>query len=171
MTQLQLNTRPNAAKISPCGLYRYLLTRELGAERPLVICGLNPSTATAELDDQTIRKEIGFARRWNCGRLLKVNAYGYRATDPKVMKRAAKAGIDIVGPDNDTEIDEAVVLARRFGGIVLVAWGGNIEPARQAEIAELFGDVAMCLGTNSDGTPKHPLYLPYETPLVHWSCQ
>lgn len=169
-TEASADIRPDTARFSPCGTYRYELTRELGGERPLVICGLNPSTATAETNDPTIRREIGFARHWGCGRLVKVNAYAFRATDPKVMKRKRRTGVDIVGPDNDRCIQNAVDLARITNGIVLVAWGGNIEPSRQAEVSYVFGDDAMCLGTNDNGTPKHPLYLPYETALVHWSC-
>ena len=161
------------AKISACGLYRYELTREFGSSRPLVICGLNPSTATADIDDATIRKEVGFAKLWNCGRLVKVNAYAYRATKPDDMKRAYKNGVDIVGPENDASIVAAIELAKTEDGIVLVAWGANISwkgnTLRQQKLARLFGDIAECLGTNDDGTPKHPLYIPYERPRQRWS--
>lgn len=152
--------RPDTARFSSCGTYRYELTRELGGKRPLVVCGLNPSTATAEINDPTIRKEIAFAKLWGCGRLVKVNAYAYRATDPRDMKRAAKAGVDIVGPDNDRAIQSAVDIARLCGGIIVVAWGRNIEPSRQAELSYVFGDDAKCLGVNKDRSPVHP----------HWSC-
>jgi hypothetical protein len=110
--------------------------------RPMMCCGLNPSTATATTDDQTIRKDIGFARRWGCGWFGKVNAYGYRATDPKDMKAARKQGVDIVGADNDRWLRHAFETAA----------------------------VPMCLGTNGNGTPKHELYIPYERELVPWSC-
>ena len=58
-----------AAVISPCGAYRYLLTRQIGAgAKVATFIMLNPSTADAERDDATIRKCVGFARRWGCGR-------------------------------------------------------------------------------------------------------
>ncbi len=170
---LDLASRPNTAHISPCGVYRYCLTRELGGDRPLVICGLNPSTATADLNDATIRKDMGFARAWHCGRVVKVNAYAYRATDPADMKRARKSGVDVVGPDNDREIREALLLAMLTDGIVLVAWGNHIEPDRQVALARLIADVGavpLCLGTNKNGTPAHELYQPYESALDVWSC-
>lgn len=52
------------AEFSINGVHRYWLTRGLGGVRPLVVCGLNPSTADAEVDDNTIRKEMKFARSW-----------------------------------------------------------------------------------------------------------
>lgn len=162
--------QPDTARFSPCGRFRYELTRELGGNRPLVVCGLNPSTATAEKNDPTIRKEIGFARRWNCGRLVKVNAYAFVATDPREMKRELRAGRDVVGPENADAILEAAKIARARGGIFLVAWGRNIEPARQSAIGFVVGSIVplMCLGTNRDGSPVHPLYIPYERELVPW---
>lgn len=171
MTQLSIGaTRPNTARFSECGVYRYELTRELGGDRTVVFCGLNPSTADAELNDPTVRKDIGFAQRWGYGRILKINAYAYRATDPKDMARAAKAGVDIVGDDNNRTIAEAAQLAR-MGGLLVVAWGANIDPIRQHDVAALLSDVdAWCFGTNLDGSPVHELYQPYSRELVRWRC-
>jgi hypothetical protein len=148
------------AEISSCGTYRHELTRHLDAENPrtLVIVGLNPSTATADEDDATIRKEMKFARRWNCGLLLKVNAYDFRATKPKDMFGAAKSGIIISSPVNDDFIRRAVSRASETSGIVLVAWGQHIKRDRQIALAAIIGGYAMCLGTNKDGSPVHPLY-------------
>jgi hypothetical protein len=164
------------AVFSPCRTYRYRLTRELDGRRPLVICGLNPSTATAELNDATIRRELGFAKRWGCGRLVKVNAYAFRATDPKVMLRAAKTGVDIVGPENDRCIVDAIRDAMVADGIILAAWGANIDPVRQAALSLMLSVRTMtnsfpvCLGVNKDGSPVHPLYVPYDREPVPWRC-
>lgn len=168
----------NTAIFSPCEKYRYWLTREelLGTSdkhgnRPLVVVALNPSTATAELDDPTIKKEMEFGRRWKCNRLVKANAYARRATDPKDMKRAAKSGVDIVGPENDLYLRQAAALVERDSGILLVAWGANITPERQLEIDQILGAGAIpmrCLGVNKDGSPVHPLYIPYERELQTW---
>lgn len=69
-------------------VYRWTLTRNLGGRRPLVSCGLNPSTADARANDPTIRKEIGFAKLWQLDWLIKVNAYGFRTVSPRVLKLA-----------------------------------------------------------------------------------
>jgi hypothetical protein len=173
MTQLELGIRPNRARISPCGLYRYELTRELGGDRTLISIGLNPSTADAIEDDQTIEKDVGFARRWGCGRVLKLNAFAYRSRDPKAMARAAKDGVDIIGPENDMWIRAAVGWPEIHDepNLVVVSWGRNIDPERQRAMAALLAGVDVwCLGTNKDGSPTHELYLSYETPLVRWTC-
>lgn len=167
------------AILSPDGVYRVWLERELGGTRPLVSIGLNPSTADAEIDDQTMRKEQGFARRWGCGLLIKVNLYAYRATKPKDMWAAQARGVDIVGGDgqglgNDNWIRMAAARASAAGGILLCAWGGHGKPERVAQVIAAIREVPgaeqllKCLGTNNDGSPKHTLYLPYETPLVDW---
>ena len=58
---------------------------------------LNPSTADADQDDSTIRRLIGFAKRWGNGVLNVVNLYAYRSTDRGALINVS----DPVGPDND----------------------------------------------------------------------
>src|SRR3954454_15761859 len=93
---LTLSLEQNAV-ISACGRYRYLLSRQVGPGlRTATFIMLNPSTADATNDDPTIRRCIGFARQWGCGRLAVLNLFAVRATDPAEMKRAD----DPVGPEN-----------------------------------------------------------------------
>jgi hypothetical protein len=157
------------AVISSCERYRRELTRELDPQnpRPLLICGLNPSTATADEDDATIRKESKYAARWGCGRLIKVNAYDYRTRDPDELFRASRQGIPIHTPENEATIMRLVKATRAANGIVLVAWGRRIEPSRQLALASLFG-AAYCLGTNKDGSPVHPLYQRDDAERIRW---
>jgi len=102
VTQLSLGVRPDTARFSECGTYRYNLTRELGGERPLVICGLNPSVATRDKNDPTIRREIGFAKLWQSealggGMLLASDGFIYSEGDVEREKRRfASQGIRIV---------------------------------------------------------------------------
>jgi hypothetical protein len=167
-----VSRRRDTAVISSCGRYRSYLTRELDPDnaRPLVICGLNPSTADAATDDPTLRREIDFARRWGCGRLIKVNAYDWRATEPAKMFAARDAGFAICSDRNRAALNKARALARRDAGIVLVAWGARIEPDRQAELAAFWGDLARCLAKNQDGTPVHPLYQPRTARPRPWTA-
>jgi hypothetical protein len=136
-----------------------------------VSIGLNPSTATDDDDDPTVHKESFYTIDWGYAQFIKVNAYAYRATKPADMFEARDRGIDIVGPDNDVVIMAAVGLVRQQGGRVLVAWGKNIEPKRQAAVARLLGDVpAYCIKPNKDGTPFHTCYSRNDAKPVVWQC-
>jgi hypothetical protein len=179
--QADLFATGDSQTFSPCGLYRYELVRVLQLQHlfhndgpPALFCGLNPSVAgsgaTKDDNDPTVRKWIGFARRWGCGSIVIVNAYGYVETHSEKLSAVVRRGVDIVGPDNDRYIRAAVDRVVLASGKVVVCWGAKISAARQSEISYVFGDAAMCLGTNKDGTPEHALYIPYERPLVHWSC-
>lgn len=153
------------AVISACGRYRYLLTREFGpGRRTATFIMLNPSTADATHDDPTIRRCTGFARRWNCGRLIVLNLFAVRATDPADMKRAD----DPVGPENRDWFDRTLRDPR--GGPVVCAWGIHGEHMHQARTVlgwlDRHGARPLALGVTRDGHPRHPLYLPGNTRTI-----
>lgn len=149
-----------AAEFSECGRYRYRLERRVAMfDRIATFLMLNPSTATAEVDDPTIRRCIGFARAWTCGTLIVTNIFAYRATDPKEMKAVE----DPVGPDNDAAIERAANDAARSGGLLICAWGVHgRHRQRDKAVMELLERVPiepMALDETLDGSPRHPLYL------------
>jgi hypothetical protein len=149
-----------AAVISPDGRYRYLLTRRVGPGRKTAtFIMLNPSTANATVDDPTIRKCIGFSRRWRCGVLRVVNLFAFRATEPRVLKMA----VDPVGPENLRWILRSVRSRGRM--TVVCAWGVHGEHRGQdTAVLRLFHGRAVrlvALGLTQDGHPRHPLYAPY----------
>lgn len=160
-----------SAVLSHCEKYRWILGRELKAfrlDRPrlkgtVLWVMLNPSTADAELDDPTIRRVIEFSRAWGYTKILVVNLYALRATDPKELWVAD----DPVGAENDAWIHQAAQGASR----VILGWGAHAKRERVAEVYELLtvdNPVVYCLGTNADGSPKHPLYLKNGTVLEVW---
>jgi hypothetical protein len=104
-----------SAYISPCGAYRYSLSREWAPGPACTFIMLNPSTADADIDDPTIRRCIGFAKAWGFGGLAVVNLFAFRATSPKDMQSAAEP----VGPANDAAIADGVGLST----IAVAAWG------------------------------------------------
>lgn len=163
------------AEFSPCGLYRYRLTRDLPmmlAERDrctALFVMLNPSTADATTDDRTVGRCTSFARRIGCTRLVVCNLYAYRATRPADMRLAEQiGGVDIVGPENDEWIRREAFKA----AVVVAAWGANAEPGRATDVLGLlrrhgqFPRKVHALGVTADGQPCHPLYLRGDTPLV-----
>lgn len=162
-----------SAIISGCLAYRYRLTRGEGRLMPVVM--LNPSTADAHEDDPTIRRLMGFAGRgfgmseYNAKAVPPydgidvVNLYAFRSTDPKGLLETA----DPYGPDNR---DTHHRFCEQYGDQVIVAWGANAAPAAVKRFMDVLrfyaGDnLASCLGVNKDGSPKHPLYLPYDCGL------
>lgn len=161
----------SGALFSPCCKWRYSLWRlwredalELAAtqnfRRCVAFIGLNPSTADEEQNDPTVRRCIGFAKDWGFGGLLMLNLYGFRATDPRVMKRFSEP----VGPETDHWL---AFYAARVGRIV-ACFGSHAAPARVAELKRVINRRMDCLGTTISGMPKHPLYLLGATPLSTW---
>ncbi len=158
--------------LSPCRLYRYTLWRQWGiGALPLLqlnqgpdsyamFIGLNPSTADETKDDPTIRKCIGFAKRWGYGALLMTNLFAFRATNPIDMMAQERA----VGPDN------LAWLARcaKGAGTIVAAWGTKGSFRNQDLVVEYYirhisNRSMMCLRKTKNGCPEHPLYVPYET--------
>lgn len=157
------------ATISDCGRYRYTLERRVGPEKRAVCFILhNPSTADSERDDPTVRRCCGFARRWGFGRLVIVNLYAWRSTDPRDLFRFGRAGDDIVGPMNDVYIRHAFVEA----DLTVAAWGALPAPGKDERIArirEIAYRPVHVLGLCKRGTePRHPLYLRRTTEPVPW---
>lgn len=170
-----------AATFSPCRRYRYTLWREWDVEMQLegsndgergsdqlrqflMVIGLNPSTADETKDDPTIRKCIGFAKRWGFGGLMMTNLFAWRDTDPAKMKKAAEP----VGDDNLATLAQYASQA----GMILAAWGkhGKHHAQDEAVLHAISGRVYH-LKLNSDRTPMHPLYVPYETvPEIYAFC-
>jgi hypothetical protein len=149
------------AIISPCGLYRYSLRRCWDETRTgVAFCMLNPSTADALKDDPTIRRCIGFAKRWGFGSLEVVNLFAYRATSPADLWPLA----DPIGPENDAHIKNAVGRA----SLIVAAWGIHGTHRRRGEDVAARWQEAKCLGVTKDGHPRHPLYIPSVTPLMDY---
>ena len=152
-----------SAEFSPDRVYRYTLTRQWDDGKCIAWLMFNPSSATAESDDPTIRKCIGFSRRWGYGRLVIVNLYAVRSSDPSRVKRLT----DPVGPLNNYWITKAVSEARE----VVCAWGcaqhlSTINSRIHEAINLIVPDDCplICLGYRKDGHPRHPLMVSYDTP-------
>lgn len=165
-----IGSRRSWAVLSQCGTYRYALGRTWNDLGPtLIFLMLNPSTADHAADDPTIRKCVGFARRERCGGIAVVNAFAMRATDPRELYDAIRVGKDAVGPHNHEAI-RIVVGGVLLGKLVLATgrpkWVALRSPIKMAHAEAMCWRLAWCLGVNSDGSPRHPLYLRADTPLV-----
>ena len=148
------------ARFSRCRKWRYVLWRVWGDGERVTFIGLNPSTADETTDDATIRRCIGFAKKWGYGGLYMVNLFAFRATQPSVLFRAA----DPVGLRNDGYI----LRYSSKSALTVAAWGnhGDFQDRAEQVCDGLFeqGDL-RCFGKTKNGSPKHPVRLASKTRL------
>lgn len=156
----------NTCHFSPDRRHRYTLLHRINplfGERLIMWIGLNPSTADEQQLDPTLTRIRSFSEREGFDGFLMTNIFGFRATDPKVMRGTR----DAVGPEND----EALLAAAQRCEIIVAAWGAHgIHQDRALAVAKLLARHKLwCLGTTKDGFPKHPLYVKGDQPLVRWT--
>jgi hypothetical protein len=161
------------AEFSKCGRYRHWLVRDWrGGGRRFSLddsfalwIGMNPSTAEANIDDPTIRKEMVFTQREKLYCYVKVNVMDFRSTSPDWLRSPG------IVPCSDVNRGMIGLFADRAAKII-VCFGRLHRSLRQygeAVLDDLKDKELWCLGTNNDGSPKHPLYLSNDTPLVPYS--
>jgi hypothetical protein len=127
-----------------------------------LIIGMNPSTARADMDDPTVRRDIGFCRKWGYGALCKGNIASYRATSPKALDAISEPN----HPMNHPGLLKLAVGAEK----VILAHGNlrpNLIPLAASLTAQLreAGVKLWCFGKTGKGCPKHTLYLHGNTEL------
>lgn len=173
-----------SAIISECGLYRHRLERQVelhpliaiaeaypGENKTVAFFGVNPSTADANLDDATIRKMVGFARRWGFSRIIVGNVFPYRATDVRELAKCESA----IG-DFTTYIGHLKAIAQD-ADLLVPCWGNSSKVPKELRCrfrgllrALRTTNKPIChLGLTNSGDPKHPLMLGYDTPLTPWN--
>lgn len=148
------NAFTRAAEFSPCGSYRYVLSRTWNdTKERLVFIGLNPSTADAQKEDPTIRKCLHFAHQEGFGGFDILNIYAYRTPYPQELFKAA----DPIGPENAVFLNTYMKRAQK----VALMWG---QAAHQHQMVQHFLQSYpgpwYCFGENKDGSPRHVLYIP-----------
>ena len=157
------------AVFSADGKYRQLMRRWTGqtfGDRYILFIGMNPSTADATVNDPTCAREWTFAQREGFSAMAKANVGDYRATDPKML---LAPGVEAVSAANLPVIRDVaahaamVVLCHGKLNKALAPAGKVLVEALKADNIDLW-----CFGTNTDGSPKHPLYLRLDTPLLRF---
>jgi hypothetical protein len=152
-----------SALFSPCGVFRTRLERVFGTPegRMVLFVGMNPSTADAEVNDSTVNRESGYARRWGFDRLVKVNWASRRATFPKDL---LGAGVQISCDQNLRVIAEEC----RQAELVVLAHGVPhkqllpvfLEALETVAVATAqHPEKVVALALSAEGFPRHSLYL------------
>lgn len=145
----------NGACFSECRKYRYALWRIWDKSMPLVMfIGLNPSTADETAPDPTINTVRALATNWGYGGFYMMNLFAIVSAYPEVLKSHP----DPLG-NNDGWIEN---VAKKCKDVVF-AWGRFKEAKeRSKKIIDQFPE-ALCIKILKDGSPKHPLYTPYNS--------
>lgn len=146
--------------------HRFELHRQWDAElfqepRPglLQFIGLNPSTADEKTNDPTVTRCIARARALGFTHFCMTNLFPLRSTDP--------AGLKGRTAEHAQSNDEALLRVAEDASMILCAWGNHKQAklAWKERVAMLrdagHGEKLHCLKLNEDGSPAHPLYLPY----------
>ena len=143
-----------AARFSEDRTERYWLTRIWGDPNNLVMfIGLNPSTADEFHDDPTIRRVIRFAKDWGYGGVVMCNLFVQVTPYPKELNLNAYR----------YKIDSPITSNLPSCRMVVAAWGNFKEAEERGNEIALKLPGLFCLGTNKNGTPKHPLYIKADT--------
>ena len=150
-------------------IYRYYLDRQWDKQKPTVsFIMLNPSTATEEILDPTVKRCYDFAHRWGYGKMCVCNIFALRATNPKEIYKSK----DPIGDKNDYYL----VYSYTHSDTTILAWGehGN-HLGRGKNVYRLLagcsakGKPLYCLKTTKNGQPMHPLYIRGDTEPVVYS--
>jgi hypothetical protein len=147
------------------GTYRYLLWRSWDVTQPAIaFILLNPSTADGTTNDATIRRCLGFARRWGYGTVQIANLFAYRTPNPLKLRQVT----DPVGRENDRYLN----LVAQSSDYLVVGWGNGGQLFHRDEkvlktwiSAQVSPQRLYCLGYTQKGCPYHPLYVSYDAQL------
>lgn len=130
--------------------------------------GMNPSVASGTIDDQTCAKEVRITIREGGSGYLKCNVMDWIETNSRLMTGVSNP----CSPTNRITIKNNASKANT----IICAWG-SLPPKLQHYANDVLSDLAkdhyplFCLGTNVDGSPKHPLYLPNDSVVQHYRLQ
>lgn len=117
-------------KESRHGRYRYQVSRVWGDGPRLVVVVNRAGFGDDNLDDRSIRLACARARRWGFAGVELVSLFAARViTGPELAALA-----DPVGPRNNETIRDLMLLARKSGWPVLIAWGPRADRRRAGAV-------------------------------------
>lgn len=140
--------------------HRYTLRRSwLGDGGIVNFIMLNPSTADEVSDDPTIRRCVGFAKRWGFSGIVVTNLFACRATQPKDLRELlnTSGGFRLaIGEENTSHIDREAKHAKA----IVCAWGDNCDilPSRAVDVMQMLSIYELsCIRRTVKGNPAHPV--------------
>ena len=167
------------AKFSKDRSRRFVLWRIWNKTKPMMMwVMMNPSIAGETVDDHTIRKCIGFAKRWGFGGFFVVNRFALVSTKPEfLLSYALNETCELLLHDADNMYWIRHTVKRCEYAIC--AWGCESVSLRLQRQFGVQPDTIPnyikflkpsmkieCLGISPKGTPYHPVMLAYDLPRI-----
>jgi len=152
---------------------RFILGTE--GNKPLIVIGINPSTADDKNPDRTINRVKGFAEGNGYDSFIMLNLYSQRATNINDLHSIME--IDIHNQNLKSISD---ILEKHKNTTILAAWSEKIvvrEYLKEClkaifETTKKFEVTWIKLGElTKSGHPRHPLYAPYILPLTNFDIE
>jgi hypothetical protein len=119
-----------------------------------MVIGLNPSTANADKDDQTIKNLRRILTKLGYGGFYMMNCWPFITSKPELLQ---------TNPLTDEYNNNVITITASQCHEIIFAWGSFKiikETGRDKELEEMFPD-AKCFGKSKNGSPWHPLALMY----------
>lgn len=151
--------------------YRWTMKRAWGAG-PLIHWNLlNPSDADAKRDDPTTLRMMLFSSAWGFGSMIVTNVYPFISSTTDKLAAWRKTFDWITYQDRGMRpwgVDKSswsafhnnvgiIAEASARADISVAAWGSGVDNADLEQVLKGATVPWQCLGTNRDGSPRHPL--------------
>lgn len=153
------------AVISPCRLYRYLLTRTFeGGEGSCLFIDAAPTYADAQVDDAIASRCVAFAAHQGFHDMKLASTFAWRCASPGVLAHIP----DPVGPENDRWLLQAAEPASK----IIAIWGRDAQlHGRDALVLAMLRERGLTvhhLGLSKGRYPRHPLRVSKRAPIWRW---
>lgn len=157
---------------SQANMHRLWLTRNWHPHHAecdyALFCGMNPSTAHRLVNDPTVLKDIGYAKRWGFESMVKVNVSPYRLTYSDRLENNIPM---LHHPENLKTIRD-----KAAGAKIVVMVTGRVPHCLKEMAVEIFeqlqrdGRKMVCIGTTKrDNWPLHTSRTAYARPRVDFN--
>ena len=141
-------------------MVRYVLKKE--GKNPLIVLGINPSTADDVRSDRTMTRVCGFAERMGFDSFVMLNVYPLRT--PEIENLPAELNAELHKMNLSHIVDE---ISKIENPTILVAHGNSISKKKYLRscLQEIMNELAQFktakfiqLGDlTNEGNPRHPL--------------
>lgn len=159
--KLKTNTETKGIAIfSKDNKHRFVLSRDWAPQgEVLTFIMLNPSIGNESILEHTTQTCAIRAKQWGYSGILILNLFSYISTNPNDLTKVCHPE----GDPHNIYMIKNIIRELPEQADIIAAWGrmGKLFN-RDKQVIEAINRPLLCLGINQDGTPSHPLHLPYK---------